>query len=188
MNLQRGNFSLSWSQTVYQRKTRNQILWSPRFGTSIWSPDNLGLVRTTGLDTRLTLSQKLFKHQTAEIKLGYDLADARNLIAISVPAIGEGTQLWFVPRHQAWCRLQYMGNNWSVFSAAHLHARVSTPEGGLAPVYLLSAGFSKMFKIEKLPLTVSGRLENLANQTWFSIDRRPLPGRNWQLGFSYHIQ
>ncbi len=178
--------NLKISATIYQRKTRNQILWSPRPGSGFWSPDNLGLVETRGLETRAQWSRRIGKVQAAAL-LAIEMIDARNRVAISVPAIAEGARLWFVPRRQANGRVQMQGKHWLAYINGQYISTVHTPQGILPSAQLYGLGGQWQLPLVKHQIWLQTRIENLTNQTWISIDRRPMPGRAWHTGVSWHI-
>jgi vitamin B12 transporter len=172
------------SGTAYWRSTRNQILWAPSTGSIFWSPDNLGLVETRGLELRAKWYQRISKRMAGTVHLSYDLADARNRQAVKIPAIAEGDALWFVPRHQTTWRAQVQGTRWLIYATGHYTTSVPTPEGRLEQVHLYGSGLSRDVKWKQNRFTVYARVDNLTNQTWISIDRRPMPGRAWVVGLS----
>jgi vitamin B12 transporter len=186
---QAGKSSLSLQSTFFSRDMRDLIYWSPVSGSFNWSPSNIAHVQTNGLENRLTYRIALRQNLSLKANFGYDLTRAINQITIAIPAISKGEQLWYIPEHQYFTGLEFEYKNYQLRYNRNWSDAVRTPESGLAAVGLDGLTAYAPIRLRgKFPLYAYCRVDNLANRTWFSVDRRPMPGRSFRIGLGVHLE
>jgi vitamin B12 transporter len=181
------NWSIRYSGTAYWRKTDNLIYWAPTKGTPFWSPDNLSTVRTIGLENRLEIRKKLAKATEIVLHGSYEPISALNQKTLALPAINAGEQLWYVPKLQYGLSPQLRFRASSIAWQYQRNGAVTTPEGQLAAVGLHNLSLQTQVKIKQVSANIYTRIDNLQNRTWYSIDRRPMPGRSWMAGIRIQL-
>jgi vitamin B12 transporter len=187
MLYQTGGWSLRYFGTAYWRNTRNLIYWAPKSGSPFWSPDNVAEVRTIGLENRLEVAKKLSKHTAIRVHGTYEPVAAINQIPLKQPSIKKGEQLWYVPKFQMSLGAQITFYGYQFGYQYQKSGAVASPEGGLDGVGLHHANLSKQIQIKKSKVLAYARLDNIFHKTWYSIDRRPMPGRNGSIGLKFQI-
>ncbi|MFK7921064.1 MAG: TonB-dependent receptor plug domain-containing protein, partial [Bacteroidia bacterium] len=91
---------LDLSAFGYNRNIQNWIMWSVAEGDNFWSAQNIAKVWSRGLESRFGYSIKR-SQQVYKISGGYDYTRSTNQVALEYPKIEAGSQLFYVPQHQA---------------------------------------------------------------------------------------
>lgn len=183
--------TFQWSVTGFNRKLDNWIMWSPTENSGIWSASNLATVWSRGLELRGTAAFKLASLRFA-VDGGYDKILSTNEGNSDVPGMGLGDQLLYTPAQQAFAGISA---SWKGISITYRHTLTgqargvneSIPEFHTADVRFLYEGQAKQSD-SALNASFFFDIMNLYNVDYFVIDRRPMPGINFQAGIriSYH--
>lgn len=179
---------LEMSISVFNRVIKNWILWSLKEGQPFWSADNLTKVRSRGVEPRLAVS---YSNKKIIIRLhgGYDYVRSTNQVALSSPLMSVGEQLIYVPVHQAFGAISI---DWKSLGFACQHVFRGKTKGinDAIDAYLIGnvrLEFSR--SINKYKATFFGNINNVWGGNYLVVERRPMPGRNFQVGlnlFFYH--
>ncbi len=178
----------SYSLTGFNRTIQNWILWSPtKEGAFYWSADNLAEVWSRGVEQRIKWKFDLFSLQW-QISGGYDYIRSTNEKEVELPKIQKGQQLIYVPEHQAFGACQMSWRNWE---ASYQHRFTGTVGTFGDPLPAYQVGFFKtQYVLSRSPF--SGKLffsiENIWNTNYRVIERRPMPGRHYRLGFNLQFK
>lgn len=189
LSLKNKNACLQWSSSVtaYTRQIRNWILWSPLPGQFIWSPQNLTRVWSRGLELRGKITRN-HPHIRWTVEAGYDLVHSTNQVAQTKPLLPVGSQLVYVPRHQAFASFQGQWRNLEVQYRQHYTSQVSTLNAGELSGYSLgNLLLDYRLKTGSTQITSFLRVNNLWNVTYRSVEYRPMPGRNYALGIHLEL-
>lgn len=173
--------------SLFHRKIKNWILWAPLDGQSLWSPYNLGAVRSYGLDIEGTKTiglQSLLSTWT----FGYNYNRSENLISIKVPTIGEGDQLIYTPKSKLFLNTSNQYKKFEVEVMANYTSSVRGINEELASYLLISTGLSYSFQLSKIANELYLKVENITNKNYRVIERRPMPGRYYKLTWSIKLQ
>lgn len=174
--------------TGHQRRLRNWIQWAPGEGSTLWEASNLTRVRSRGVEQRLMLSRDLavssLKPQRLTLSLSHDYVESTNEIAITIPRIEAGQQLWYVPFHQASARLAWEGSKGSIAYQQQWTGSVRSQNAGALAGYSLGQLYGE-YKgaCQGLEWQFFGRLENVWNVRYRIIERRVMPARMYRLGW-----
>ena len=186
-NTQKGKQQLSASATVYNRNMSNWILWTIAEGSSFFSPFNIARVRSSGLELASAYSYSLPKG-ILKLSVNYDYTRSTNQIALDFPRIEEGEQLLYTPVHQGNVNLQYASEQFSVqFETIANGAANGINESVDRSVVNNATAKYKLFKGSDYKLELFGQVNNLFNQSYFIIERRPIPGRHFRFGIQLNI-
>jgi vitamin B12 transporter len=178
-----GGLEIDAHTTFYRRDTRNLIYWAPSKTSVFWSPANIAHVRTSGLENKIKLRYPINRNMGLTAKAGYDYTTAINQVDIIQPRIKKGDQIWYVPVYQYFTHTSLSHKRLSAFWERHTNGSVMTPDGRLAAVTLHQIGASYRGRIKSgTEWLLYIKIDNLFNKTWYSIDRRPMPGRSWIMG------
>ena len=107
-----------------------------------------------------------------------------NEVAVSNPRLAAGEQLAYVPIHQAFGQLSIGGDTWEARYLHRFTGHVTTLTDPLDAYQLGSLGARKRLHLARFDLNFFIQIENLWNKTYRVVERRPMPGRYLQSGFS----
>lgn len=175
------HFQFSAAFTAFNRQIDNWILWSIRAGQNFWSANNIAAVWSRGLEPRLKLSYELSSLELG-LQLGYDYTRSTNQIALENPKIAEGQQLLYTPIHQGFGNLQV---GWRSLQLHYQHRWVGRSQGINDPLPSFDIGQASLqyhINEKKTESLVFFRVNNLWNQSYLVVERRPMPGTNYQFG------
>lgn len=173
---------ISYSVTGFNRKVNNWIMWSPDPTKGYWSAQNITSVHSRGIEQRINANFQ-FKTWKFKLKGGYDFILSTNEIALRLPKIAEGEQLWYVPKNQAFGKIEIAYKNFEINYRHQFTGEVSTPNFSTLDNYHtgnFTAAFTPNFGHR------SGRIFFSINNIWDVnyrvIEYRPMPGRHFQIG------
>ncbi len=171
----------------FHRKIDNWILWAPLDNQLLWSPYNLGAVRSYGIDLESS-KEHLIGTVLSRWAVGYNYNRSENLVELAVPEIAAGDQLIYTPKTKVYVSHSSNYKGTSLDINANYTSAVSGINEDLSSYWLLSASLSWELHLGKLKNTVSLNIENLTNSNYRVIERRPMPGRyyqlNWRINFN----
>jgi len=181
--LVRGKHQFKYNLTGFHRNISNWILWALVEGEPFFSANNIAKVRSRGIEQRFSW-QFPIRAIGIHLQAGYDYTRSTNEIAIKSPRISAGQQLIYVPRHQAFGELAV---NWKILRFSWLHrytgSVLSVNEGALPDYQISSLSLSSRISKNRFSGDLFFRIENLTNQNYQIIERRPMPGQHFRIGF-----
>ena len=186
--IKNSNQKFHWesSSTYFTRKIRDWILWVPNENTPYWSPRNIALVYSRGIEQRLkaNISLPLFN---VEGTAGYDYTLSSHEKSIDLPMIKAGEQIWYVPRHRSMLRLRLSRKNWTC-SYRHQFTGQTTGLLDILPGYSVGSLFlGKGIKVKNNGLQFNLKFDNIWNVSYRIVERRPMPGRQILLNCLMYI-
>ena len=172
---------------LHHRLVRDWILWAPGAG-GFFTASNLTRVRSYGLEQQVHKSWTVGQRTRLQLQLQHSFTRSANQLAIAVPRLAAGEQLPYVPRHQG--RIALRGDHRRLFARAA--ATYTGSVGGLnvdLPSYwLLDGRLGYAFERPRYHGTVVLGVHNVLD-TWFQVvERRPAPGRYFDLTFLLTFQ
>jgi vitamin B12 transporter len=183
---QKGPFQMELINTAFNRKIDNWIMWARLSGQSFWSANNLTKVWSRGLEERLNLAYTK-GNITTKIQVGYDYILSTNEIAVEIPEMAIGVQLWYTPKHQTSVKLSFL---WKQIEWSYRHMFRSSSTGFNGDMAAYDVGnFHAQYSFIKnnWAATIYGAIANSWDADYFVVEQRPIPGRNFQLGIKLNI-
>jgi len=176
----------SWSQTGYNRNINNWILWAPSTNSFYWSASNIAKVWSWGTESRLD-----YQYETKKGKLHYVLCanytSSTYGINLDLPKIEKGDQLLYTPKYQINSSIEYQLGPLA-FKYQHLFFGKTTGANDEIPSYHIgNVQMGYKFIQNKTSGTVFIALNNIYNQNYIVIERRPMPGINYQIGMNINF-
>jgi len=169
---------LETNTSIFNRNIDNWILWSIQEGQQFWSANNIAKVWSRGVEQRLSLeNERWFK-----LTLGYDYIRSTNQIALTLPKIAGGSQLFYTPEHQGFVKADFQ---WKNITISYQHQFVGASLGindNLAAYQIGNARFQYQIQRGKYQGQLFLNIHNIWNTDYFIIERRPMPGRYYSLG------
>lgn len=182
-----GENKLEFSTTAFNRNINQWILWAPAEGQSFWSAFNITKVWSRGLEPRFSFAQKI-KTIHLQINVGYDFIKSTNQVAMELPKREVGQQLIYVPRHQAFGRVNL---NWKNINFSYQQSFVGNSRGqygDLDGYQVANARLQYSVNWKECKSIVFFNINNLWNTNYLVIERRPMPGTNYQIGINFIFQ
>jgi len=178
--------ALEYSITGFNRVLNNFIMWGKLDGYTYWSAHNITKVWSRGLEPRISYH---FKAKDFQFKLngGYDYVLSTNQIAIEQPRIPEGSQLFYIPVHQAFTNIKVSFKN-ILFSYNHTFTGETIGINEVLPSYQIgNARIQYKLSKNKWDFLLFFNINNTWNSDYFVIERRPMPGRFFQTGLRINL-
>lgn len=176
---------LKWSITGFNRELDNWIMWSPSENSGFWSASNLATVWSRGVEIRASGKLKISDFRFW-IEGGYDRILSTNEGKSDVPGMEVGQQLLYSPEQLAFASA---GVDYGGLSISYRHSYTGQargvndliPEFQTADLRLQYSGKADKDQ-SKIGASFFFTIMNLFNADYFVIDRRPMPGINFQAG------
>ena len=176
--------------TIYHRKINDWILWLPSSETGFFSAINIAEVRSTGIECKAQLSgqyNKFLWQWTAH----YHYGQSTHLNPVPTQRIEAGDQLIYTPRHTFSTGINFQRGPLTL----NLNNRYTSSVKGInvdVDGYWLSSlrlEYERKYKIKKRPKVgkISFGVLNLFNHDYRVIERRPMPGRNYDLQWTFNF-
>jgi iron complex outermembrane receptor protein len=176
------------SQTLFNRTIDNWIMWSPG-ETGFWAASNVASVWSHGSESRVTARYRS-KSIYLQLDAGYDRVSSTNQGELDVAGMDVGEQLLYTPEELAFISMKV---KWKGLSLTYRHNYTDEARGVNEPI--------PAFHTADLRLEVNGKpsaassirssfffdVMNLYNAEYVVIDRRPMPGINFQAGFRFNF-
>lgn len=175
-----------YSATGYHRRVKNWILWAPKEGQAFFSPQNIAEVWSRGLENRLEV-QLIMPFGQLVISGGYDITRSTNEKGVKNPKIEAGAQLFYVPVNRLYGDISFGYKNFQISGSQQFTSDVI---GLNEPVPSFTTGrlrLQYLWKPKSLSSQVFIEIENLWNENYQVIERRPMPGRYFHAGINTHF-
>ena len=158
------------------------IQWKP--STNIyWIPENIGAVYSRGFNNHLSTAITFKKDISLDLSLNYSFTRTTKT--------KQTEQLLYVPFTQVNLNTQ-LNSKWINFAFNHHYTSIRfANENNTIPLnkyYLLDFYANKTFQFKnKDELTLGAQLNNITNQTYYTVINRPLPGFNFNFSVKYQL-
>lgn len=180
--------STSVNATYFYRDVRDWILWSRPDGATAWQVYNVSHVKSYG--ALLDVTGTVFDHN--EVTIGYQgqlsYTRSSNQKALPLPKIDEGDQLFYTPLWSSGVGAKVAYKTWNAF----MHHRYTGKTVGvieeLDSYQLVDVSISKQLRFTQLTADIKFQINNITNQQYRVVERRPMPGRNYLLTFITKIK
>jgi iron complex outermembrane receptor protein len=181
------NSSFKFSITGFNRNINQWILWAPVEGQSIWSAFNISRVWSRGIEPRFSFSQKI---KTIQFHLftGYDFIKSTNQVAMDLPKREVGQQLIYVPTHQAFGQANLV---WKNIELSYQQSFVGKSRGQYGDIESYQTGNARIqysHNWKKCKSIVFFNINNIWDTNYIVVERRPMPGTNYQIGINFLFQ
>jgi len=178
----KGRCSLSGAATIYNRSMSNWILWTIAEGSNFFSPFNVAEVWSRGIELNGALMQSLNKG-ILKFSANYDFTKSTNQIPLDIPRIEEGEQLLYTPIHQGNVGIQYASNTITLGLGTTFNGSTKGIKEDVDASIVTNARGAYEFTTAEIFIQVN----NLFNQSYFIIERRPIPGRYFRMGIQLKL-
>jgi len=172
------------SLTGFSRIISNWILWQP-INAQIWSPINIGQVKSQGIELRSNLILKLNSKIVSKFGMQANYTESFN---DEKSDANYGKQLIYIPLNKVsgTAGISYLNSSFLV-SALFVGKRYSSSDNEdiMQSYGLLNLALSQSFSIKKTKGDLFFKANNVLNKMYEAIIWRPMPGFNVELGVNY---
>ncbi len=183
----RDQSQLSSSITAYHKVIDNWIQWSILEGSSFWQPYNLTRVWSRGIEYAVNYDLEMGKSMLS-LSGNAEYVKSTNQIAIDLPRLEKGQQLWYTPEYTITGSLAY---SWKGFKAEYIQRWIDGTTGineNLDPFTIGDVLLNKSVNLLNFKGNVFLNIFNVWNSQYRVVERRPMPGANFQLGLRTSIE
>jgi vitamin B12 transporter len=166
---------------IFNRSVANWIQWSQQENAAFWSAGNIAKVWSRGVEPYF-IWHYWYGGSQLKVTLRYHFILSTYQTAIQNPAIARGTQLWYTPQHQLTTQVEYRRKKWLVnYTQQYVGATegINDDLSDYHLAHLTAKWFPQRARWDGQFLL---QVNNLYNANYRVIERRPMPGRNLQLG------
>jgi vitamin B12 transporter len=175
----------------YGQHINDWILWQPDQNVNYWTPSNLKKVMGYGVEYSLTTGiLPNTKSFAAFIDAIYSFSKIENQKAINNTDASVGKQLIYTPLHKATMNAVGQYKGFELTFETQFVGKVFTATDNsesLNPYWILNTSISKHFTFNKHKLAIMASLYNIANQTFYSVPLKPLPGRYFEISVKLNL-
>jgi len=182
---QKGKKNNKLTASLFHRKIENWVLWTLN-DSQFYQATNIASVRSYGIDI-----SNVYQFQTSKtihtVIGNYAYVIAENLKSVSSPIINKGSQLFYKPKHKI--TLDYtasIDNLHFNINGQYVSSTIGTL-GDLAGYELLNLNVKKSVNIKNHNVNLFISINNLLNKQYRVIERRPMPGRHFDIGLSFSL-
>jgi iron complex outermembrane receptor protein len=172
---------------IFYNRVNNWIQWSP--SANYWSPSNLQSVESRGMELKAHVEMKFNDSQSLSLFMHAQHVNSR-IDKNDHSHDLEGKQLIYIPAQTSSSGLSF---NLRRFCISVLHNYVSerfvtTDNSEFLPSYhLFHLNASYSIEFGSMSCNLFSQLNNIGNETYHVVLRRPMPMRTWQAGIHFEF-
>ncbi len=185
-NHKQKQLGIGFTTAVFNRNIKNWVLWHPKEGQTFWSASNLAEVWSRGIENRLHFSWAQ-GFWGLILDAGYDFIRSTNQRTIAIPKIEAGQQLIYVPENQGFAKVQVKLKSFGFGYRHQFIGSVLTELGSLPSFQVGSTSIEFERPIQGLNAHFFFQIDNCWNTNYRVIERRPMPGRSFEIGCSINF-
>lgn len=180
------------SLSLYYNTVSDWIQWIPGGSNGLWKPFNLLQVKVKGVDFNTEYSWKRQKWQheltgtinMAVSQISKDYQHRNELIGkiLTYTPILQTEIQYFVCWDKLSAKLSYS------FASKRYSTTDNNPQQALDPIHEIDLALNYNLSTFNSDWNLGIRLNNLLNQTYYSIPYRPLPRFNWVVTIGYELR
>lgn len=163
---------------------KNRILWLPQ--SSFWTPENIPLSLSRGLEFRHDLNFKVRK-VTLSLRYAYNFTKSTNESFVTEGDNSYRKQLIYVPMHMGNLQVSMAWKGFQVgWMNQYIGERFTTSDNSasLPGFFISNMFFVKSIKMKNLELSLNFNLNNIFDQSYQVMLWRAMPGINFNSGIS----
>lgn len=167
---------------LFHRVTKNWILWTLNPTLNYFEATNIAQVNSYGLDVKHSYQFSTASHLTHKIIANYAYTISKNEKDIAIPLIKKGTQLFYTPKHKLSLNYTFNLSDY-IFALDAIYTSSTIGIQDVIPSYWLTdVSFKAPISFYKNKIQLELSILNLLNNNYRVIEKRPMPGRHFELG------
>ena len=175
---------MQFSATAYNLDISDMIVWQ-QMESGNWTPNNIKQVWSRGLEAKAE-----FKIRKMSVLGNYSFTRSTNELSTNMLDDTVGEQLRYVPLHKGNISFSFINDNLQYSLNTSYTGQVITTYSSLNNKTLDSffiSDISIKYTLEKLPITLIGKVKNLLDKSYTTYQNYPNPGRELLLTLNYTI-
>lgn len=169
--------------SVFNRMVTNWIQWAQRDEQLFWSAQNITEVWSRGVQLRWTQD---IRNSFCQLQLSSNYQWTRSTFQTPVqnPSIERGEQLWYTPEHQLLIQIEGSKGRFK-WQLGQRYVSASSGINADLEDYHLGTLRLALHPGKGAGSQVYLRVDNLWDENYRVIERRPMPGRQWSIGYNW---
>lgn len=173
----------------YYNEVEDKIVAMPTSNQFRWTMMNFGLCHIWGLDASLRTSWRLGKLDVST-NCSYTFNRAMDHTGKGSPFYGG--QLPYIPWHAFSAIVGLSWRDWAfnysfIYTGERYEASANIPENYSKPWYTSDLSLTKLVRIKKFTLRITGEVNNVFNQQYEVVQCYPMPGTNFKVKINVMI-
>ena len=173
----------------YYNEVEDKIVAMPTSNQFRWTMMNFGLCHIWGLDASLRTSWRLGKLDVST-NCSYTFNRAMDHTDKGSPFYGG--QLPYIPWHAFSAIVGLSWRDWAfnysfIYTGERYEASANIPENYSKPWYTSDLSLTKLVRIKKFTLRITGEVNNVFNQQYEVVQCYPMPGTNFKVKINVMI-
>lgn len=181
------NFRTNMSLSAFNRNIENWIWWTKKAGQNFWSAANIAEVWSRGLEGRFSLFYTK-NDWNLSLKTGYDYVRSTNVYELQNPDIPAKSQLFYTPVHRLFANASVNKKSWTLTYRQQFSGETNGINEALPSYFFADVRLQYDFKKPILNGAIFLNINNLWDANYFIVERRPMPGRYFQMGMNLKFQ
>lgn len=178
--------SFSIEHAIYNRNIKDWILWVPTNNSFYWQSSNVAKVWSWGSELNFQYQYRIKSFELgATFNGSYTSSTYR--ISLDNPQISRGDQLLYTPLYLLKLGLRMKIKNLVLSYQHQINSKSFGVNEDIPAYHLGNFHLEYFYKQEKWNGSFFLSLYNLTNQSYIVVERRPMPGINFQLGLNIYI-
>lgn len=182
----KANWHLKYECTIYNKNIKDWILWHRAPQDMFWSASNIAAVWSRGFEPSIEYHHQ-FKRWKIQSNARYNFVRSTNQITLKAPKISAGEQLFYTPIHTAnitsAITFQSILVRYSqTFTGATNGINIDNPHYSVANLQVQYTNVMKHGAVRYY-----FKINNLWNVQYEVIERRPMPGTQYNLGIQFSL-
>ena len=181
--------SVSFQADVYYNRVKDKIIAMPSSNLFRWTMMNLGEVDIRGLELNTNFVFKFPQQIFLDLGLSYTYQKA---IDITAKGTTYGDQIPYTPKNSGTITSSVNWKNWNlnysfIYTGERYSQKANIPVNYVKPWYTSDMALIWNGKFSKIPVKISGEVNNVFNQYYDVVLNFPMPGRNYRLSLSLNF-
>lgn len=178
--------SASFQADVYYNRVKDKIIAMPSANLFRWTMMNLGEVDIRGLELNSNFIFKLPQQIFLDLGISYTYQKA---IDITPKGTTYGDQIPYTPEHSGTLTSSINWKNWQfnysfIYTGERYSQKANIPVNYVKPWYTSDLALIWDGKLAKLPVKLSGEVNNVFNQYYDVVLNFPMPGCNYRINLA----
>ncbi len=178
-----GVWDVEYSATAFHRLIDNWILWTPSDGLPFWSAFNINKVASRGIEQQLDLGINIHNIKL-DIGVSYDYIRSSFQSNLTLPKVKKGDQLIYVPVHKGKGHITASYHNVGLTFRHALTGESTGVNETIAAYQVSDLELKYSFTLANIKGGIRFSVLNVWDADYFIIERRPVPGRHYNIGIT----
>lgn len=183
---QKSKNGFSLEHAIYNRNIEDWILWVPSNNSFYWQSSNVARVWSWGSELKFNY-QYSFQNWELGALFNGSYTSSTYRVDLDNPKISKGDQLLYTPLYQFKLGLRMKVKNLILNYQHQINSKSFGVNEDVPSFHLGNFHLEYLYKQAKWNGSFFLSIYNLSNKSYIAVERRPMPGINFQLGLNIYI-